>query len=830
MHERPSYSKHARSQHGRLLSLPTDLQVLLQDSTHGHPPTHDESKSGGLRGLCSNSSVLFEMEPEGFGHHGASGSVQSLNASLSPFQRPLIQHQASFSSSVLNSIIINGGPVHGRASIPAQSAISEHPPPLLSRPAECLLSLCLPYDDLSHLLVQQLRRLRPIAGGTTSQSVEDLATDLLSLGYLIQARDGGTSSSSSSGGVGKKAQEAPQGGGVQQANARAANSLRSLRHCFLVCTGWHQTSGSREAVLLEEPLIVEPRFKEQFLIANPTRAYEELLQAVPISFVGNLGRLRAAVQILGSEIAEAFRQQNRSLPPWRTPEALLSKWAPAQMEDLRKLMQHAASMPPPVTAHYERPPTPHLGTAASVSQFHTASSLTNFPCYRALAKQSAAGRRPGCGGVMCNGVTFQEVQGQQQGCPALSQHGEEGLGQLGLTAAALPLQVLPLLPQELKGVFGSEAKRRPTHSRNSSLGRALQPCSSSSSSIPNFDLQGAPLESCSCPSDSHAAALAGAGGGGGYIQGAGGGDSMVCNDCDGGIAAADAGVGAHNNGSNAGSADPSDCHCGRGDILEGCSGSRGGSNGSGGSSSGKDSDNKCHTARQSKGVNLAKGLGLMRSSSSSLNLKDGVHGTGGDAAMFRLCQQQQRSILRAPTSRMSMPIWQSQELSPSGQASCTLSVMRSQDLNAHGAVEGPSQASPVAKHDTHGFADVIECPSQTGVVANQGSHGPAHVEGPSQAGAVANHDSCRLANVALKAGHKAAGVSAAEEQQQQQQQQREEESANGGGVVEISSSNSSSSLYVACSSSSSSSNNTLSLQVSQTNSAKPRRWAECRRV
>eukprot|EP00967_Tisochrysis_lutea_P132047 scaffold230157_cov17-Tisochrysis_lutea.AAC.1 len=50
------------------------------------------------------------------------------------------------------------------------------------------------------------------------------------------------------------------------------------------------------------------------------------------------------------------------------------------------------------------------------------------------------GGTAGCGGVMCNGVTFQEVQGQQQGCPALSQHGEEGLGQLGLTAAALPLQ------------------------------------------------------------------------------------------------------------------------------------------------------------------------------------------------------------------------------------------------------------------------------------------------------------------------------------------------------------------------------------------------------
>eukprot|EP00967_Tisochrysis_lutea_P124187 scaffold207491_cov21-Tisochrysis_lutea.AAC.1 len=43
-----------------------------------------------------------------------------------------------------------------------------------------------------------------------------------------------------------------------------------------------------------------------------------------------------------TQIAEAFRQQNRSLPPWRTPEALLSKWAPAQMEDLRKLMQHVS--------------------------------------------------------------------------------------------------------------------------------------------------------------------------------------------------------------------------------------------------------------------------------------------------------------------------------------------------------------------------------------------------------------------------------------------------------------------------------------------------------
>ena len=64
---------------------------------------------------------------------------------------------------------------------------------------------------------------------------------------------------------------------VEHQACAASSFLRSLRHRFLVCTGY-QAAGRAEAVLLEEPLIVEPRFKEQFLIANPTLAYEELLQ------------------------------------------------------------------------------------------------------------------------------------------------------------------------------------------------------------------------------------------------------------------------------------------------------------------------------------------------------------------------------------------------------------------------------------------------------------------------------------------------------------------------------------------------------------------------
>eukprot|EP00983_Pelagomonas_calceolata_P027663 868400-Pelagomonas_calceolata.AAC.5 len=90
---------------------------------------------------------------------------------------------------------------------------------------------------------------------------------------------------------------------------------RVLAFSQLFCNLWHNYT-----LQPVPPPRLSVQFKEQFLIANPTRAYEELLQcvssdrshtislglphvqAVPISFVGNLGRLRAAVQILGSEI------------------------------------------------------------------------------------------------------------------------------------------------------------------------------------------------------------------------------------------------------------------------------------------------------------------------------------------------------------------------------------------------------------------------------------------------------------------------------------------------------------------------------------------------
>lgn len=47
-----------------------------------------------------------------------------------------------------------------------------------------------------------------------------------------------------------------------------------------------------------------------------------------MEFVGSPERLFSAVELLCAEIADAFRDQGRPLPPWRRRKGMLSKWFP----------------------------------------------------------------------------------------------------------------------------------------------------------------------------------------------------------------------------------------------------------------------------------------------------------------------------------------------------------------------------------------------------------------------------------------------------------------------------------------------------------------------
>ena len=84
--------------------------------------------------------------------------------------------------------------------------------------------------------------------------VESFAQELLAAGYLVQVRDECNS---------------------QTKDTRSC--LQKLKHRFIVCIGVMNAEGHQE-LYFKEPIIVDPRFKEQFLIAQPTKRFQLLLQ------------------------------------------------------------------------------------------------------------------------------------------------------------------------------------------------------------------------------------------------------------------------------------------------------------------------------------------------------------------------------------------------------------------------------------------------------------------------------------------------------------------------------------------------------------------------
>lgn len=209
-----------------------------------------------------------------------------------------------------------------------------------------LFRLCKPANDFETRLSTVLRQLRNRIG---AGDVELLATEMLARGYLVQVRVGSN----------------------QGKDARAC--LRKLTHKFLVCIGYQHDEPSLAGCgqhLLPEPLVLEPRFKEHFFIAHPTAGFEALVKVLPVCFVGTLGRLESVVSIMADEMLTCFKQQDRSIPPWRTQQALMSKWCPDQLRKLQaQLAASAQASPPPLPGPIAQaasaPPSagPH-GTAA----------------------------------------------------------------------------------------------------------------------------------------------------------------------------------------------------------------------------------------------------------------------------------------------------------------------------------------------------------------------------------------------------------------------------------------------------------------------------------
>ncbi|KAI8101072.1 hypothetical protein M9434_005452 [Picochlorum sp. BPE23] len=72
--------------------------------------------------------------------------------------------------------------------------------------------------------------------------------------------------------------------------------------------------------------LIDPQFRDQFLLGKHNQQYETLLQSVPLEFVGSPLRLQALAAVICSEMTKVYQELGISLPPWRKPNAVLGKW------------------------------------------------------------------------------------------------------------------------------------------------------------------------------------------------------------------------------------------------------------------------------------------------------------------------------------------------------------------------------------------------------------------------------------------------------------------------------------------------------------------------
>lgn len=101
--------------------------------------------------------------------------------------------------------------------------------------------------------------------------------------------------------------------------------FRALRHSFVFLRALVDGRA--------EEYIVDPSFREQFVVLHATPEYAALVCQVPEVLVSSPDRLRRVVEGLCAEMAGSFAEMNIAFPPWRKASSMISKWLPKTHDD-----------------------------------------------------------------------------------------------------------------------------------------------------------------------------------------------------------------------------------------------------------------------------------------------------------------------------------------------------------------------------------------------------------------------------------------------------------------------------------------------------------------
>jgi uncharacterized protein (TIGR01615 family) len=169
-------------------------------------------------------------------------------------------------------------------------------------------SLAKPLSTFEMDLLQDVQALSSSLRDSNDGNVplDELASDLRSMGYdcLIQCVESHGMNDTPSN---------------YEPENHDSKCLELLRHEFIICSGLSDGS-------LEHSCVVDPQFRDQFLLGQQSDLYEDVLLAVPEEFVGSPIRLQALVTVICAEMVKVYQDLGVSLPPWRRPRSVLGKW------------------------------------------------------------------------------------------------------------------------------------------------------------------------------------------------------------------------------------------------------------------------------------------------------------------------------------------------------------------------------------------------------------------------------------------------------------------------------------------------------------------------
>uniref|UniRef100_A0A7N0SY67 Uncharacterized protein n=1 Tax=Kalanchoe fedtschenkoi TaxID=63787 RepID=A0A7N0SY67_KALFE len=75
-----------------------------------------------------------------------------------------------------------------------------------------------------------------------------------------------------------------------------------------------------------ERLLIDVDFRSEFEIARPTKTYKNILQTLPLIFVGKPNRLQKIITTVTDAAKQSLKKKGLHFPPWRKAEYVKCKW------------------------------------------------------------------------------------------------------------------------------------------------------------------------------------------------------------------------------------------------------------------------------------------------------------------------------------------------------------------------------------------------------------------------------------------------------------------------------------------------------------------------